>query len=104
VEALAVLIEELVLAILHEGPLDLVGGLVALGGFDAVADPAHVHLGGRGALAGVEALGIEDDVELAVDFDDIALAERTGDDLHGCSSSILAVLWADPGRFRGAPY
>ena len=38
----------------------------------------------------MEAFGVEDDVELAVDFDDIALAERAGDDFHGWSSSVAA--------------
>jgi hypothetical protein len=31
----------------------------------------------------VEAFGAEDDIELAVEFDDIAFAERAGDDSHG---------------------
>jgi hypothetical protein len=31
----------------------------------------------------VEAFGAEDDVELAVEIDDIAFAERAGDDSHG---------------------
>jgi hypothetical protein len=31
----------------------------------------------------MEAFGVEDDVELAVDFDDIALPERASDDSHG---------------------
>ncbi len=75
-EAVAVLIEELMLALLHGGALDLLGGLVALLRLYAVADPAHVNLGGRRALAGMEAFGVEHDVELAVEIDDIALAER----------------------------
>ena len=74
--------------VFHEGALDLFGGLVALGDLYAVADSAHVDLGGRGALAGVKAFGIEDGIELAVDFDDIAFAERAGDDFHGEGSSI----------------
>jgi hypothetical protein len=31
----------------------------------------------------MEALGVEHDIELAVDFQDVALAERAGDDFHG---------------------
>jgi hypothetical protein len=31
----------------------------------------------------MDALGGHDDPELAVDFDDIAFAQRTGDDSHG---------------------
>src|SRR5262249_10018672 len=53
-----------------------------------VADPAHVDLGGRGALAGMEALGGQNHVELAVHFDDIALAEGRSDDFHERGSSI----------------
>ena len=36
----------------------------------------------RGALAGMDVLGGQDDIELAVLFDDVALAKRTGDDFH----------------------
>jgi hypothetical protein len=31
----------------------------------------------------VEAFGVENDVELAVEIDDIAFAKRTGDDFQG---------------------
>ena len=74
-EAVAVLIKELVLTVLHMGALDLLGGLVTLCGLYPVADPAHVDLGGRRALAGVKAFSVENDIELAVKIDDIALAE-----------------------------
>jgi hypothetical protein len=73
------------------GALDLFGGLVTLCGLHAVAEAAHIDLGCRGALAGVEIFGAEDDVELTLDFDDIAFAKRTGDDFHGHSSMM------DPG-------
>ena len=76
------------LAILHVGAFDLLGRLEALRHLHAVADAAHVDLRGRGPLAGMEAFGVEDGVELAVEFDDIALAERAGDDFHGEFSSI----------------
>ena len=82
-EAFAVVVHELVGALLHLGALDLVGGLVALRGFHAVADPAHVELGDGRALAGVDVFGGQDDVELAVEIDDISLAERAGNDFHG---------------------
>ena len=82
-EAVAVLVEVLVLAVLDIGALDLFGGLVALRDLYAVADPAHVDLGGGRALAGMEVFGLENDVELAVELDDIAFAERAGDDFHG---------------------
>ena len=82
-EAVAVLVEVLVLAVLDEGALDLFGGLVAQRDLHAVGDPAHVDLGHRRALAGMDVLGRHDDAELAVDFDDIAFSERAGDDFHG---------------------
>src|SRR5262249_15046157 len=87
-KAVAVLVEVLMRAILHVGAFDLLGRLEALRHFYAVADAAHVDLSGGGTLAGMEAFGIEDDIELAVEFDDIALAERAGDDFHGEFSSI----------------
>ena len=74
------------LAILDEGALDLLGGAVALGDLHPVGDAAHVELGDRGALAGVDVLGGENDIELAVEVDDVAFAERRGDDLHGMRS------------------
>ena len=81
-KTVVVAIEKLVLAVLDMGALDLLGGLVTLGNLNAVADPAHIDLGGGGALARVEALGVKDDVELTVEIDDIPLAERRSDDLH----------------------
>ena len=110
-EPVAILVQVGEILFLHMGAFDLLGGLVALRGLYPVADPAHVDLGGRCALAGMETLGVEDDVELAFEFDDIALAERAGDDFHECGSSI--VLRRDrpqmPGRggsprSRGATY
>src|SRR5215813_13794635 len=89
-EAVAVLVEELVLAILHVCAFDLLGRLITLGDFDAITDPAHVDLGGRRALTRMETLGVQHDVELAVELDDIAFAKRAGDDPHGCGSLILA--------------
>jgi hypothetical protein len=54
----------------------------------------------------MEALGVEHDVELAVDVDDIALAERTGDDFHGEVSSMVGRAQSVLGRpeCRAAPY
>ncbi len=63
------------LAILDKGALDLVGGLVAQRHLHAVGDPAHIHLGDRRALAGMDVFGGHDDPELAVDFDDIAFSQ-----------------------------
>src|SRR5262249_14948660 len=81
-KAIAVLVKVLMLAILHVGAFDLLRRLEALRHLYAVADAAHVDLSGGGALAGVETFGVEDGIELALEFDDIALAERAGDDLH----------------------
>ena len=81
-EAIAILIEVTEVVIFDVRALDLVGGLVTLRGLHAVGNPAHIHLRGRGALAGVKILSGEDDIELAVNVDDIALAERRSDDLH----------------------
>ena len=107
-KAFAVAIDELVLAILDHGALDLLGGLVALRSLHAVADAAHVDLGGRGALARMEAFGGQDDVELVVDLEDVALADRAGDNLHRCYSFWLfrpdardfGPNHTDPGRRR----
>src|SRR5260221_8749254 len=87
-KAVAVLVKVLIVAIFHIGALDLLGRLEALRRLYPVADAAHVDLGRGGTLAGVKAFSIEDDVELAVDFDDIALAQRAGDDFHSAGSSI----------------
>ena len=57
VVALAVLVEEAVLPVLDEGALDLLGGAVALGDLHAVGDAAHVDLGHRRALAGMNVFG-----------------------------------------------
>ena len=103
-EAFAVVVEELMLAVLDMGALDLLGGLVALRGLHAVADAAHVDLGGRRALAGMEALGGQDDVELAVDIKNIALADGAGDNLHRCYSFGFAGPKGRDPRFRAAPY
>jgi len=59
-----------------------IGSLVALLGLHAVGNPAHIDLRGRGALAGMKTFRVEDNKKLAVDIDDIALAELAGDDLH----------------------
>ena len=82
VEAVGILVEKAELVVLDMGALDLVGGLVALRGLHAVGNPAHIDLGGGGAFAGMKVFRGEDDIELAVDVDDIALAELAGDDLH----------------------
>ena len=81
-EAVAVLIEVGIFHFLDMGAFDLIGGLVAHLGLHAVGNPAHIDLGGGGALAGMKTFRVEDDIELAVDIDDIAFAELTSDDLH----------------------
>src|SRR6202035_2833780 len=94
VEAFAVLVHELVLAVLDEGALDLIGGFEPQREFYAVGNAADIHLGHRRALAGMDVLGVDDDPELAVDFDDIAFTQRTGDDSHG----YLNVFGLESGR------
>src|ERR1700688_3222051 len=94
VEAFAVLIHELVLAVLDKGALDLVGGLEAHRHLHAVRNAADIHLGHRRALAWVDIFGGDDDPEFAVDFDDIAFTQRTGDDSHG----FLKVFGLESGR------
>ncbi len=82
--AVGILVEIREVRILDEGALDLLGRLVAVGRLHAVGEPAHVDLRRRRALAGMEALGGEHDIELAVlALDDVALADGTGDDFHG---------------------
>jgi hypothetical protein len=82
VEAFAILIKERVLAVLDMGALDLLGGAVALGHLHAVGNAAHVELGDGRALAGMDVLGGQDHVELAVLVDDVAFTEGTGNYLH----------------------
>ena len=94
----AVLVEVGVLAVLDEGALDLLGGLVALRRLHPVGDAAHVDLGRRRALAREEAFGREDGVELAVDLEDVALADGAGDDSHGC---LVVGLANAQGRAQG---
>ena len=82
-EAVAVLVHELVFAVLDEGALDLLGGLKPQRQLHPVGDPPHVHLGHRRALAGMDIFGGDDDAELAVNLNDIAFSQRAGDDFHG---------------------
>ena len=83
VEAVGVIIEELVLPILHMGALDLLGGFPALRHLHAVGNSAHIDLGYRRAFAGMDAFHGQDDIELAVHVHDIAFAKRASDDSHG---------------------
>ncbi|MNV80013.1 hypothetical protein D3C71_1735900 [compost metagenome] len=75
-EAFGIFIEEGVLAVFDEGALDLFGRAVALGDLHAVGNAAHVDLGDRRALARVEVLGGKNDIELAVNVENVALADR----------------------------
>ncbi len=77
-----VLVQEGVLALVHGGALDHFGRAVTLRHLHSVGDAAHVELGHRRALAGVDVFGAEHDVELAVHVEDGALAQGTGDDFH----------------------
>ena len=81
-EALVVLVEVVVGLLLEVGALDLLGGAVALGDLHAVGDAAHVEMGDRRALAGVDVLGLHDDAQLAVDVEHVAFAHRACDNLH----------------------
>ena len=74
-------------AVLDEGAFDLLGRLIAVRGFDAVANAAHVNLRCRRAFAGVKALGGQDDIKLPiVTLENIAFADGAGDDFHVCRS------------------
>src|SRR3984957_14742123 len=82
-EAFGVLVHELVFVVLDKGALDLIGGLEAQRHLHAIGNAAHIHLGHRCALAGMDALDGDNDPEFAVYFDDIAFSQRAGDDFHG---------------------
>ncbi|MNL49067.1 hypothetical protein D3C87_1719720 [compost metagenome] len=85
-EAFAIFIKELMVDVFDEGALDLFRRTPALRHLHAIDDAAHVDLGNRRALAGVEVFSGENDIELAVDIDDVALADGRGDDLDHKSS------------------
>ena len=111
VEAVGIFVEVVEIVILDGRLLDLVGGLVALRNLHAVADPAHFDLADRGSLAGMDVFGGQDDVKLAVLLDDVALADRTGDDFQCCFPEFLAFGRSGHGcprgrsrRFRAATY
>src|ERR1700682_3445910 len=89
-EAVGVLIEIVEVVILDRRLLDLVSGLVALRNLHAVADAAHFDLADRGSLAGMNVLGGQNHIKLAVLLDDVALANRTGDDFQSCFPEFLA--------------
>jgi hypothetical protein len=78
--ALAVLVQEGVVALVDEGALDLLGRAVAFRHLHPVRNAAHVQLGDRRTLAGVDVFGVEDHVELAVHIDDGTLPQRAGGD------------------------
>src|SRR6202012_4088716 len=99
VEAVGVLVEVVEVLVLDRRLLDLVGGLVALRNLHAVADSAHFDLAHRRSLAGMDIFRGQNHVKLAVLLDDVALANRTGDDSQSCFPG----CWA-PGRSRhGCP-
>src|SRR5215467_12093124 len=80
VEAVAIFIEIGEIALLDGRLLDLVSGLIALGDLYPVADSTHFDLADGRSLAGMDVLGADDDIKLAVLIDDVALANRTCDD------------------------
>src|SRR5947199_371542 len=71
-------------------PFHMFGRLVALSNLYAVAEAAHVILGCGSTLARVKALGIEDDIDFAIDFHDVALAKGAGNHFHDACSLIMA--------------
>jgi hypothetical protein len=77
-----VLVQEGVLALIHRGALDHLGGAVTFRHLHPVGDAPHVQLGHRRALAGVDVFGVQHNVELAVHVDDGALAQGTGLNFH----------------------
>jgi hypothetical protein len=52
----------------------------------------------------MDVLGGHNDPELALDFDDIALAQRTSDDSHGFLNINDFRIGFGIGRILGAPY
>ncbi|MPL82874.1 hypothetical protein SDC9_28823 [bioreactor metagenome] len=83
--AFAVLVEEVILGLVDMRLLDAVDGAPALRHLHPVRDAAHFDLGHRVALARVNVFGGEHDVENTVHIEDVALADRGGDDFgHDC--------------------
>jgi hypothetical protein len=94
-KAVAVLIHILMFAIFDEGALNLIRGLKAQRDLHSITDAPDIELRHRRAFAGMDVLGCHNDPEFAVDFDDIAFAQRAGDDFHGSLNGF---------RNPGAPY
>src|SRR5438046_10069121 len=93
---IAILVEIVVGLGLDESPLDGIGRLEALGNLDPVGDPPHVDLRRRRAFAGMEAFGLEHDIELSVAMlDDIALAQSACNGLYHLPyrSCVAAAAW-----------
>ena len=90
VKAIGIFVQIVEVVILDGRLLNLIGGLVAFGNLYAVADAAHFDLADRRALAGMDILGGQNDVKFAVLFNDVALANRTGDYFQSCFPDILA--------------
>ena len=81
VVALGVIVEILVFALVDVGLLDHFDGAPAADDLHAIGHAAHVDVGHRVALAGVDVFRREHDVQVAVLLDDVAFAQRRGDDL-----------------------
>jgi hypothetical protein len=86
VKAVGIFVEIVEVVVLDGRLLHLVRGLVALGNLYPVADSAHFDLADRCSLAGVDVLGGQNHIKLAVLLNDVALANRTGDDFQSCFS------------------
>ena len=78
-EVIAVAVEVGVRALVDEGLFQRVRGLVALVDLHPVRDAAHFELGDGRALAGMNVLRRQHDIELAILLDDVALAHIARD-------------------------
>src|SRR6516165_290924 len=93
-KAVSILIKVGEIAFFNRRFFDLIGSLVALRDLYPVTDSTHFDLADRRSLAGVDVFGADNDIELAILLDDVALANRTGDD----SQSLLS-----PGFWPASP-
>ena len=89
----AILVQILEVLVLHEGLFDAVGGAQAFYRLHAIADAAHFQMGDGRALAGMDVLGIDDQIELAVLLQDIAFAHGAGDNRNHGKTSQIGEIW-----------
>src|SRR5262249_12896880 len=88
-EMVAIAIKIGVGALVDEGALEAVGRLVALVYFHSIRDTAHLQLGDRRSLAGMDVLRRQHDIKLAVLLDDVAFADIARDNRNHLQSSNL---------------